>query len=90
VELVLTPQHGPAVALVISPTKQPNTFNSNSYLLFTIPCSRTCPTLVAHYLQSFYVLDTSRSHPLFWIVEFTLQIEPKGSAPASKRPNPKS
>jgi hypothetical protein len=30
VELVLTPQHGPAVALVISPTKQPNTFNGNS------------------------------------------------------------
>ncbi|KAJ7867674.1 hypothetical protein B0H14DRAFT_2730640 [Mycena olivaceomarginata] len=29
VELVLTPQRGPAVALVISPTKQPNTFNGN-------------------------------------------------------------
>ncbi|KAF7366217.1 hypothetical protein MVEN_00498900 [Mycena venus] len=29
VELVVTPQRGPAVALVISPTKQPNTFNGN-------------------------------------------------------------
>ncbi|KAJ7201959.1 hypothetical protein B0H12DRAFT_1244115 [Mycena haematopus] len=29
VELVVTPQHGPAVALVISPAKQSNTFNGN-------------------------------------------------------------
>jgi hypothetical protein len=38
------------------------------------------------YLSAFGAYATQ----LFWIVEFTLKTEPKGSAPASRRPNPKS